>query len=962
MRSKIIPRIIFLLVILSLSIFFIISPGRCEEIVYNGQTMIGDMFGLPGADVLITSATLIKLGTNFKILMNEKSKLSIRIIEDTKLKMYSFKNIVGEVTLNTEAVPINCSFYVLSPGNFSFPKIDGLFRLENGTNVSLNFGRLQINLSNSKIIIETTKSEIDNLLKKEKINDITSEGIIQMWKDKGVYLGESQGKIRYLSPYYGITVYLVGEHRVFETKGKMIFIQNGEIIGREQLQIYEGNEKFTSYEGFSVVGLAGIPPKIRVNEDGTLILEGKADFYGLIVLVHRENPLLIVSKVPIGYEGNYGFSKDERHIIFKASKNSKMEVYFGLTNKFYTSKTRYERLIIELQNGDQIEISNRAEQNLIPLVKLIQREAGQTRIVDGRLFFIINKNGIISRATPITSYFVEEKPVSGKIETLNDAYKMIAGAPAADFDDSIPIELNIEGKEQGIIVSSANLFSFFNQNSPGEVEINEFGVPVSRILSENLVVTLQDLEQIWPNIAFSIKTKKLTEIPAVIIQITHFWLKNNPNSGIKKVIFIDDFNAYATQVSSDLFSKADDVLGVGVAVDPYSLQRSMSLSMRTNKPFSVLDHEYEHTQSFRVVDEELSDVKANVKSDLDKELTDQKKGELLLADKKKVIFDMKECTSFLTPILSSSKSVEEKKDELKLWRNFMYISRYWGQVCKSQWPDDIYQTYKDRLGPQSLLAPDLCSEAFVEIAGRTLSWCQSEYNLKSTEISNIQADINASNFQNLNSYGSDLYSLGVDWMESEGVKRLRKKTSQQLAQDSLLKTLSNVVNGGIHNLKKDKDYNSIIASVAAVTGENKEDLLNDPSKSEQVLLALNRANPKKYSKVYHKFFLTVKKYLPAPYSARGYNVGIYAEPFYGEAVTTVVEQDSDVRVKNAKQYGGVYLQIEQVLFDTNAEKSSPELYQKIFGPCLMLDCLDKRCLSYKGECCKKYPTSPNCLA
>lgn len=65
------------------------------------------------------------------------------------------------------------------------------------------------------------------------------------------------------------------------------------------------------------------------------------------------------------------------------------------------------------------------------------------------------------------------------------------------------------------------------------------------------------------------------------------------------------------------------------------------------------------------------------------------------------------------------------------------------------------------------------------------------------------------------------------------------------------------------------------------------------------------------------------------------------------------------RIARANFYSN-YKKFEQILFDIDSKFTNPELYQQIFGPCARKDCLDRRCLIYKGECCKKYPNSPNC--
>ncbi|MDB4303854.1 hypothetical protein N9934_03590 [Desulfosarcina sp.] len=261
---------------------------------------------------------------------------------------------------------------------------------------------------------------------------------------------------------------------------------------------------------------------------------------------------------------------------------------------------------------------------------------------EGELKYEYNREENGERIIPKLEYYTEEgelKIFNSNVEFKMDADDFITNNNGLPETPTIPLEIHttsLEKRDAVMRVSSWNTYAVLRgdeRNNP--VVYNEFNLPVSYLLDDNKLLTIEDLEKKWPTI--NINTKG--EISPYHIKFIDFMLEKNPdyleflkNNPHMKNLALTNTNALGSAFTGDdgTLSKEEleekyhvvsRIQEFAIRIDlsdvyPYIESSFDKHNDRELDPYGVFIHEFEHALDKQVrLDEKNKDIIYDTLSD-----------------------------------------------------------------------------------------------------------------------------------------------------------------------------------------------------------------------------------------------------------------------------------------------------------------------------------------------------------
>src|SRR3989344_5609265 len=295
-----------------------------------------------------------------------------------------------------------------------------------------------------------------------------------------------------------------------------------------------------------------------------------------------------------------------------------------IPNRFTLVPDERDTLEITVKPGASILITNRKEDNLIPLVQSTISGSGSVEIVTG-------PGSKIEDITKGASYDLKSA-AWGDVSLMNG--------------NSVPLEFIPTDRKSRILITSSNRLAAIDYDDVSRFyATTAAGLKVTNNLDFNLIKTEDDVAVRFPNLEFARKNiwtgetnpKNYPVISPNLAQLTIEWLEKNPKVGILKgVFFADTYNAANI---NDPNKPGYIIIGDKISEEE-NLKMTGVREMKT--VFEVLNHEMNHMQDTYVKVEEnklngkenptLNEVYKELYEDFGKQLTLEKGFQLFLSE------------------------------------------------------------------------------------------------------------------------------------------------------------------------------------------------------------------------------------------------------------------------------------------------------------------------------------------
>lgn len=953
-----------------LVIFLIIVCLPClnltQALEFNEEAQIGDMFGLPKDAVTVKNVNLIRETGGITVTFKENGFF--------RTKDYFYRNIKvgGKIKFGSQAIPLEADFVSLID-KYKFPNI-GEIETKNETHVIFKKDALKI----------FTAIEEKAYLVKEKLTDQQCKDLIgTSWKEGYTCwnLLMEDGKIS--TRFEDKTEEELRQSGKLVEKNGQLFYVKKRTAAREIILNFENTEEFVKvvtlsngvyisknkFRGsmFYVDEIFLKNATITKEREGWFLEKGEAQYKEIAL---QGKALILTNKDVNTEQINKSWIKINSNIIEARATNN--------SNDSFTFMPLYEnqlfdvyegRLLVTLEKGDYIKMVSR-KPDLVPLINHIGATDGKTIIANGIFTFTLEKRNIQ----------ITQRPTIEFQTTLVEIMK-VDGIPIhqrmyADILKSVPFELfsnNLPGKK--LIVGSGNNYVIVSADDVARLIINPYGIPVTNERSYNLLQTVDQLNEKWKTKGITFKAGYNTyDIDPGVIQLVNYWLEQNPDVKLDKIMFVEDLNAFAAEMST--LTKNEIIMGVGAYImDPYSIQKVLGgYEIRPIEPLRVLDHEYQHAQEFYLKRTEYQKLKDKAWKEAEKLVKPEEyvkpKIELYKEAAEQLGNDIKIINRYL-----------EEKNYLNLKRQInFYYTAHWSK--SSELPLEFAEKYKLPSDLSYVGWWELSDEAVKELAGLALKRLEEAKQSNERYYNFYTRKWNEDREKFLKEYEGELLlekKIAIAKKAEEISARLIKEDMKKKENKYISVVLNKLGDESLTLLKNDPSYKRRIKEISELLEEQR---LKEPPESDKRKIIEEALNIINIDTAPHKIHYTliglikelenmqlakeslllqkdIEKYIPTAYSTRKYSSAETPEGTYEELLTTLIELPKEERIARANFYSN-YKKFEQILFDMDSKFANPELYQQIFGPCARKDCLDRRCLIYKGECCKKYPNSPNC--
>ena len=669
--------------------------------------------------------------------------------------------------------------------------------------------------------------------------------------------------------------------------------------------------------------------KIEIVPEGYVIEEGVAIYKNNFLKVEEEENFILIAKGDAdlsNYEGNW-IKQTERKLEIKSSETGNIKMTFVEGHEILNTDPKDE-LILEISKGDSLNIVKRVEEGLIPKIDHVSSLNGETKIYNGKIKLSYDKKG------------VSISPSKGLSEE-DIAYK--------DYQSvAMEISSNSENTNQNIRINSYRQYMLVSDEDKEIVTYNQFDLPISNKIQDNLLQTVEQLREKYPTINFTVPQDQGTEkinpyygnhVPPYLLYVTDQFLQQTPQSleVLEEIQLVDKFNAAAAE---------GNILIIGrQIVDPNEGKLTDPGIREQNKPLQTFTHEYEHIKDQNIINKEQETIRLGATPYL-KEL--YSKYDLLeeeiknLRDERIFFLDTGD-TSNSSILLEQieKKKIEIVPIQIKIEEEFYKRSptlqqKYNELVVNAK---EKFSEKEDEIRDRLKIFSEKTNEDYIDKA------------LNKIIIETYGEDEDRFTFYQ-NTYG---YSL--------------KEAEEEGVGNSLI----------IESLKKNKDLSEATKEKLFYL-DNLDLAFNwletPPEETDKIdfywkfynAYKLIQENPN-LKNVRNGFDQLARNYggLFYSYTARNYDpedVNTAASADYNEFSSTFMEQPLELKKRWLE--GGIrptremYQKATQLAFDSN--KMSVEDYKYLMGEnhCKKSNCSDQLCVEYKLMCCIDNPDVPNC--
>jgi hypothetical protein len=178
------------------------------------------------------------------------------------------------------------------------------------------------------------------------------------------------------------------------------------------------------------------------------------------------------------------------------------------------------------------------------------------------------------------------------------------------------IESNLDSNSK-LRVNSYRQFDLLSKDNSELVSFNDFDLPVSALIKDNELQTINQLREKYPDVEFKISEDYLDTIfnidnefneenmPPYLLYLTDEFFKQNPDAvnNIPLIAFNNEDNAVFTREGFDIFSgryyKESIYIGEGIT------DRYLDKVREINNPIKIIEHEYEHLLDNLISEKEI---------------------------------------------------------------------------------------------------------------------------------------------------------------------------------------------------------------------------------------------------------------------------------------------------------------------------------------------------------------------
>ncbi len=714
------------------------------------------------------------------------------------------------------------------------------------------------------------------------------------------------------------TSYVFGNNNFYVPKDSTVKFSNGVI----KLEVKEGSV-FNSLPSFVDSSLSGnsleiegqeirlsddfilVDGKVTLNPDGWIVEEGYVDYKNNFIGVRNDNEkILIANKDVKDYSGNY-LRQTDKSLEIKSSENGKVNVIFSEDHEIFNTDKK-DRLYLSLEKGDSILVSTRKDQGLIPSFEHKSSENGKTFL----------KNNGISFKFEDGKYFVDGINPPKTKEDFENKYQSVAMEifPNSNTQDNEKIRIN-----------SYRQFKIMNKNNNDLVSYNKYELPVSALIKDNELQTIEQLREKYPNIKFNVPAGgnfNEENAPPYLFYLTDNFMNNSydKNFPISNFEFVTWDNAAATKVNSLK-------IGEGV-VDHY-----FEIVPRDQSPLTIFEHEYEHVKDNLISIEELEKIQEKYGESSEKMIALFNEREKLLIEKNNLDSQLSQAQGDSMKGIVLEDKYEEASERLKIIEEKIKQEYFYSQGSGTLQQtynglvtfayEDFYENKQSRKMLEDF-SKDLQKDIHVELKG----------------VLKKHPDISVENPESISNTFEALEKNAIDLNKEDIALIVNLKG---MYESSLL--YSNVEST---DEEKITEFEKAISSTKSSLIFNKEFLEKDYSVKSEI--------GEKYYSQFEKIFQEGTG-LPYLYSAYNYDsqksLDILESKYY-EASSTLREMPEEKIIQKinspVSQVRKTTKNLVQIAFDSG--KMDVEKYKRLMGEnhCEKSDCCDKKCLLYTLLC------------
>ncbi|MDO8528817.1 MAG: hypothetical protein Q7S06_02915 [Nanoarchaeota archaeon] len=689
-----------------------------------------------------------------------------------------------------------------------------------------------------------------------------------------------------------------------------------------------------SLKGFGLGLTGGIGPVEGILErttDGYIIDRGYATYKQNVLKVSYENDRILIANLDADlsdYNGNW-LRQTSNALEVKSYKEGFIDLE-NLENHDVLNTDKKDKLNFQIKEGDGLKIEKRTEEGLIPKVIHKSYETGETKISNDKIDLILNSKSMS---------LISSGPLS--VKELEGKYQSVA------FDiQSDSLKMNTK-----LRINSYSQFVVLGDDSSELVTYNKYDLPVSALIEDNSLQTIEQLRKKYPNMKFEVPfstpvgifgTEEVNELseenlPPYLLYITDEFLKTNPDpEALNKIEFDNVYNAQAQTEEPTI------IIGRKV-VDPS--QEGGEIRIRDiTSPIQVIRHEYEHRMDMTIQDKEFEVIGSL--------------GDLQIKSAVEEVNSIEEEINQLNNLEITT------PEELKAWNKAMSYQEAQLRKAREKVMKEYYNAMPEKRGKTLLQSYNELAmkgiKDLVEGSGFKEQLAELSNSIEGNyirpELDNLVQEIYhkdiityikeelkyESNEKVLEAYEKDMNNL-----HAFVISKLNSLDKNDLTPDvrDKIYTIDNL-NEEIRNLAKGEDklyFNNVKLLYAYLSGRNE---LDKERKQIDSLIRINSG-------------------IPYLYSLRSYGgSGDVATSFYMELPTTYREQPIETRKalvqSSNKAISDMFKKLTQLAFDSGKMDASE--FQEIMGKgfCKRGDCSDKICIEYKFLCCENNPISPNC--
>ncbi|MEM4703357.1 MAG: hypothetical protein QXP53_02645 [Candidatus Pacearchaeota archaeon] len=495
--------------------------------------------------------------------------------------------------------------------------------------------------------------------------------------------------------------------------------------------------------------------------------------------------------------------------------------------------------------------------------------------------------------------------------------------------------LQIISNDEELIINSANQFRLLKNNKE---MVNSFpGVKISNKFSDNMIQTVEDLQEKWKSRGINFfgpeyttlekdATGKVIEkieksyVGPEAIQAVDQWLEKNPSVKID-IKFIDfPLNAFSGTTYEKGRPYTRISVGNGILDWTTISHYSNWMEDRTLDPLSVLDHELTHSEVNLAYIEDVKD---------------------------KIDLIQKEFDRYKNEMLGNDRGVSYYLNELK----------------------------KEKEKQEELIQTGVITEK-----SRMYKYCIENINSINKEIEEIAKLQKEGKYEEIEQKYSFRIAATIEINAQTKTKNLKEKIVEEIKampkeEQPILIQINDMAIDRQTRLKNSDNYQKFIRDLKGafwlpgnlkIAKMAEEDFFN----LGESLELLSRKYPELYGSLNYRFkkIFDEETGFPAKYSFADYGRGIgdLLAHDYNEVLTTFIEEGPEEwlnKIENGNEMQKkTYKELTQLSFDLGLSKMTPENYQHVLGiTCSTPDCIEYRCIKYKASCCKKFQHSPNCL-